>query len=105
MPQDNGLLTRDATIGRNDRVWKAVARGASVLFVLSFAFSGSFYYWPSLPHSPRPELGFIYPLNNHGWITYMTAAQWWLCNLSFVFSVLCLIVVFWINRRVLTRRP
>jgi len=41
---------------------------------VSFFFGISFYY-RDLPNRPRPELGRIYPLNNHGYLLYLTRQE------------------------------
>ena len=34
-----------------------------------------YYYFSSRPAAPSPQLGFIYPLNNHGFVVYIAAAE------------------------------
>jgi hypothetical protein len=36
----------------------------------------SMYGWPSIPSSPRPSEGRIFPLNNHGHYTYMNRSEY-----------------------------
>ena len=45
-----------------------------IAFVASLAFSISFFY-RDLPNRPRPEVGRIYPLNNHGYYLYLTRKE------------------------------
>jgi len=40
-------------------------------FFASFFFSISFYY-RDLPNRPQPEHGRTYPINNHGYLLYLT---------------------------------
>src|SRR5271166_6274591 len=40
----------------------------------SFFFATSFYY-RDLPSKPQPELGRIYPINNHGYPLYLTKQE------------------------------
>jgi hypothetical protein len=57
------------------RTAKAISIVCVVAAVLSFAWGMSFYYL-DLPTTPDQELGRIYPLNNHGYITFMTHKQY-----------------------------
>ncbi len=45
---------------------------------MTFVADFSMYYWPSIPLSPRPAEGRIYPLNNHGRYTYMNRREYFL---------------------------
>jgi len=58
---------------------KAAAKVISVVCVAAsvatFAYGMSFYYL-GLPTTPDPEIGRIYPLNNHGYYTFMTRRQY-----------------------------
>lgn len=56
------------------KVGKVLVILFGVAFFLSFALSLSFYY-RGLPHNPQPEIGRIYPLNNHGYLLYMTRQE------------------------------
>jgi hypothetical protein len=54
-----------------------------ILFVMVFAtclasifLDISMYWWPDIPSSPRPSEGRIYPLNNHGYYTYMNRPEY-----------------------------
>ena len=47
-----------------------IVLGAS-LGVINF----SMFYWPTIPSSPKPAEGRIYPLNNHGKHTYMNRQE------------------------------
>ncbi len=61
--------------------------------VLAFAFGISFYY-RDLPSKPQPEAGRIYPLNNHGYYTYMTKREEVQQEISeFVFGVLFVLAI------------
>lgn len=52
-----------------------------------FLFSVSFYL-RDLPKTPRPELGRVYPLNNHGISSYLTKQEDAEQNWTFAVSVL-----------------
>jgi hypothetical protein len=57
-------------------------------FILKLAL---FFYWLAHnPTAPRPEVGEIYPLNNHGHIFYVTQTQSslqdWLMGIFYVFA-------------------
>ncbi len=65
-----------------------------VASVAMFLYGMSFYYI-HLPSTPAPEIGRIYPLNNHGYYTFMTHREYLeheistnLCILPFVIAVL-----------------
>ena len=51
-----------------------------VVFLATFAVGLSMYFWPSIPSSPVPAEGRVYPLNNHGTYTYMNKRQYELDN-------------------------
>ncbi len=63
---------------RNRAATKKIAKIVGVICVIcsvaAFVFALSFYY-RHLPNKPEPELGRIYPLNNHGYYTYMTGGE------------------------------
>ena len=46
----------------------------SIAALVCFGFAISFYY-RGLPDKPQPAVGRIYPLDNHGLITYMTERE------------------------------
>src|SRR5438132_4015416 len=54
----------------------------------SFFFGISFYY-RDLPNRPRPELGRIYPLNNHGYLLYLTRQEHQFSRCGRTFSLSC----------------
>jgi hypothetical protein len=64
---------------------KAVVIVCGILYCAAFAFGISLYY-RSLPHSPQPELGRIYPLNNHGYLLFMTRSEQIQQEAAFVIS-------------------
>jgi hypothetical protein len=45
---------------------------ASVVTMFAAFTLGISFYYRGLPHTPQPEVGRIYPLNNHGYLLYMT---------------------------------
>ena len=49
---------------------KGVSGILGLVLVIAFGFALSFYY-RDLPRTPQPEVGRIYPLNNHGTILYL----------------------------------
>ena len=55
----------------------------------SFFFATSFYY-RDLPSKPQPELGRIYPINNHGYPLYLTKQE----GLEQTFSDVLAVVLF-----------
>lgn len=57
-------------------VWKVVSVFLFLVFAITFTVDFSMYYWPSLPASPQPAEGRIYPLNNHGRYTYMNRREY-----------------------------
>ena len=56
------------------RAAKVVAMTCSIAALVCFGFAISFYY-RGLPDKPQPAVGRIYPLDNHGLITYMTERE------------------------------
>lgn len=56
--------------------WKILAIVLLVAFLGTFAVDFSMFYWPSIPSSPRPAEGRVYPLNNHGRYTYMNRREY-----------------------------
>ncbi|HXP46132.1 MAG TPA: hypothetical protein VN810_02585 [Terriglobales bacterium] len=58
----------------NKKAPKIVVIICGIGFFVSFGFGISFYY-RDLPNKPQPELGRIYPLNNHGFLLYMTRQE------------------------------
>ena len=64
------------------RMWKGLAIASLVLAVISFGWSVSFAF-RKFPTTPQPDIGRIYPLNNHGWFTYLTRREWLEHNISF----------------------
>jgi hypothetical protein len=56
--------------------WKILYASLFVVFGVTFAVNVSMYFWPSIPSSPRPAEGRIYPLNNHGKHTYMNRQEY-----------------------------
>jgi len=40
----------------------------------------SFYYLPGVPTAPNPATGNVYPINNHGYVTYLNHRQWVIRN-------------------------
>jgi hypothetical protein len=51
--------------------WKILTVVLFWTLLLSFLIDFSMFWWPSIPSSPRPAEGRVYPLNNHGTYTYM----------------------------------
>ena len=79
--------------------WKVLAATLGVIYLAFFLVDFSMYWWPDMPTSPVPAEGRIYPLNNHGYHTYMN--EWehqldetiWLIG-PFLFLCLFLIIRF-----------
>lgn len=53
------------------RAAKAVIVISVAVMLAALAFSISFYF-RGLSHTPEAAIGRIYPLNNHGYVVYMT---------------------------------
>ena len=57
---------------------RSAARVVSIVCVVAsitlFAYGMAFYY-RDFPNKPQPELGRIYPLNNHGYFTFLTRRE------------------------------
>jgi|1186.fasta_scaffold221368_2 hypothetical protein len=53
------------------KVVKLITILCGIAALLSFGYGLSFYY-RGLPSTPNPQIGRIYPLDNHGSVTYMT---------------------------------
>jgi len=69
---------------------KSAAKALGVLLVAgcfsAFLFGISFYY-RDVPNRPHPELGRIYPINNHGFPVYLTKHEEFEQMWSFVLFV------------------
>ena len=55
--------------------WTTVARCLGILAVICTVGAASLYYLPNLPREPRPDLGNIYPIQNHYTVIYWTKTQ------------------------------
>jgi hypothetical protein len=58
------------------KFWKVVCVLLFVVYAAIFIVDFSMFYWPSIPLSPKPAEGRIYPLNNHGRYTYMNRREY-----------------------------
>jgi hypothetical protein len=56
--------------------WKILYASLFVVFGVIYTVEVSMYFWPSIPSSPRPAEGRIYPLNNHRRYTYMNRREY-----------------------------
>ncbi len=56
------------------RAFKIIGMTCAIAALACFGFGVSFYY-RGLPDKPQPAMGRIYPLNTHGFITYMTQRE------------------------------
>lgn len=56
--------------------WKVISVVLFAVFATTFIIDFSMFYWPSLPPSPKPAEGRVYPLNNHGRYTYMNRREY-----------------------------
>jgi len=75
---------------RQSRPWKYVAIG---LAASGFACLGSLLYLTILfsstrPRSQHPEIGRVYPLNNHGVVVYLTRGE----NFAFVLLIVLAVI-------------
>jgi hypothetical protein len=57
-------------------LWKTLTIALLAGFLVLFSVDVSMFFWPSLPTSPRPAEGRIYPLNNHRRYTYMNRREY-----------------------------
>lgn len=71
---------------------KALVIICGIVGFAAFAFAISFYY-RDLPNTPQPDLGRIYPLNNHGYLLYMTHGEQVQQQASFAIFALLFVVV------------
>jgi hypothetical protein len=78
------------------KIAKLIVTLCAIGYLASFAFGGSFYF-RNLPRDPQPELGRIYPLNNHGVLLYMTEREELQQNRSFILSGVLFAVGFLID--------
>jgi hypothetical protein len=62
---------------KNTKGWVITARCLGILAIICTVVVASLYYLPNLPHEPRPDLGYIYPIRNHYTVIYWTGAQLW----------------------------
>jgi hypothetical protein len=72
-------------------VTKAFVSVCGITGCAAFAFGISFYF-RGLPHLPQPELGRIYPLNNHGHLLFMTRSEQLQQEVAFVISASLFVV-------------
>lgn len=56
--------------------WKALSIVLVATLLACLLVSVSMYSWPSIPSSPRPAEGRVYPLNDHGHYTYMNRSEY-----------------------------
>jgi hypothetical protein len=66
------------------KFWKCLLIALMAAAFGLFSITLSMYWWPGIPSSPRPAEGRVYPLNNHGYYTYMNKSEyrlqqifWW----------------------------
>jgi hypothetical protein len=77
-----------AKIERNDILNVAGGFLAAYGFIAFFCFLYLVERWAhGAPTSPDPTHGYIYPHNEHGWITYFSAFQATSCALLFATSI------------------
>jgi len=55
---------------------RALRIAALILTVGCLLGGQAFYYLPDMPTAPSPVTRHTHPINNHGYITYLTDAQW-----------------------------
>jgi hypothetical protein len=60
--------------------WRILYVSLFVVFLATFTVDLSMYFWPSIPSSPVPAEGRVYPLNNHGTYAYMNKQEYELDN-------------------------
>jgi len=71
-----GQKEDSTTQKQNMTLWKAIFILLSAVFASTFIIVFSMFYWPSIPSSPQPAEGRVYPLNNHGKYTYMNRREY-----------------------------
>jgi hypothetical protein len=64
----------------------------------------SFYYLPDMPTAPSPVTGHTHPINNHGYITYLTGTQWTVHITVFVLSGVFLVMFLSVGYAEMKRR-
>ena len=83
------------------RKWKPVAIVFMVIACISFVWSMSFLS-RGFPTNPEPAIGRVYPLYNHGYVTYLTRIEWLEFHaslyLSFIFMGIYVAIDFWLDR-------
>jgi hypothetical protein len=55
--------------------WTITARCFGILAVVCTISAASVYYLPNLPHEPRPDSGYVYPIRSHYTVIYWTKTQ------------------------------
>jgi len=85
-----GQGLKEQPLARKGRTfWKVLSIGLAMFLVVSFVINISMYWWPNIPSSPRPAEGRVYPLNNHGYYTYMNRQEYLLnMALEWIFPAL-----------------
>jgi hypothetical protein len=63
------------TMKRAKKAWVITAKCLGILAIICTVAIVSLYYLPNLPHEPRPDLGYIYPIRNHYTVIYWTGTQ------------------------------
>ncbi len=76
----------------NKKVAKDVSGILGLVAVIAFGFGLSFCY-RDLPRTPQPQVGRIYPLNNHGTILYLNEHEKREQEASFVVCVVMFFVL------------
>jgi CRISPR-associated Cas5-like protein len=61
---------------RKKTFWKILFVAVFATCLASIFIDISMYWWPNIPSSPQPSEGRIYPLNNHGYYTYMNRGEY-----------------------------
>jgi hypothetical protein len=72
---DEGKAGKDIGSKRMRTFWKVLSIILGAICLVCFLTTFSMYWWPSIPPSPRPSEGRVYPLNNHGHYTYMNREE------------------------------
>ena len=82
---------RDNRCAMRKKAAKTITIVSVATMFAALALGISFYY-RGLPHTPQPEVGRIYSLNNHGYVLYMTHREKVQQETSFVVFAMLFVV-------------
>jgi hypothetical protein len=73
---DEMMAGKEIGSKRKRTLWRVLSIILGAICLVCFLTSFSMYWWPSIPPSRRPSEGRVYPLNNHGYYTYMNREEY-----------------------------